>query len=89
VTPKIARAVLVVAALAAGGCVFQGKPVTAGPPGSGASIGVGATRGWAIKEVVEKQAPRSLLARDGTRCDVSEDRYKETRVGAQVQCEWR
>jgi hypothetical protein len=69
--------------------VYRGKPVTVIPSGGGAAVGVGATRGWAIKEVVQKNPPHTLLARDGTACDVEEGRYRETRVGTQVQCDWR
>jgi len=39
------------------GCVYRGKPVTVIPSGGGAAVGVGATRGWAIKEVVQKNPP--------------------------------
>ena len=87
----VARA-LIVAALAAivcAACVYRGKQVGVTPAGGGATVGVGATRGWAIKEVVQKTPPGTLMARDGTVCEVSEERYRETRVGSQVQCEWR
>ena len=78
------------AALLAGtGCVYRGKQVGVEPRAGGVGVGVGPTRGWAIKEVVQKNPPRSLLARDGTVCEVSEERYAETRIGAQIQCEWR
>jgi hypothetical protein len=70
-------------------CVYRGKQVGVTPAGGGVAVGVGATRGWAIKEVVQKNPPSTLMARDGTVCEVSETRYNETRVGAQVQCEWR
>ena len=81
---------LMVAMLATvAGCVYRGKQVgVTGTPG-GAAVGVGPTRGWAIKEVVQKNPPHSLLARDATVCEVSDDRYRETRIGAQISCEWR
>ena len=83
-------ALLAAALLCAEGCMVRGQPVTVGPGGpGGATVGVGTTRGWTTKEVVQKQPPRSLLARDGTHCDVTEERFKETRIGAQVPCEWR
>ena len=71
------------------GCVYRGKPVTVTPTAGGGTVGVGATRGWSIKEVVQKNPPSTLMARDGTVCEVSDERYRETRTGSQVQCEWR
>lgn len=85
----LTRAVTTTAILLATACVFRGKQVGVTPAGGGAAVGVGPTRGWAIKEVVQKNPPGTLMARDGTVCEVSEARYSETRVGAQVQCEWR
>ena len=77
------------AVVAGTGCVYRGKPVAVIPTTGGAAVGVGATRGWAIKEVVQKNPPHTLMARDATVCEVSEERYRDTRVGAQVQCDWR
>ncbi|MGI8496263.1 MAG: hypothetical protein ACR2OG_01590 [Gemmatimonadaceae bacterium] len=71
------------------GCVYAGKQVSVGAGGGGAGVQAGAARGWLIKEVVHKQEPHTLLARDGTFCDVSPDRFKDTPVGAKLQCEWR
>jgi hypothetical protein len=71
------------------GCVYRGKPVGVTPSPGGATVGVGATRGWAIKEIVQKNPPSTLMARDGTVCGVSEERYRETRVGSPTQCDWR
>lgn len=76
-------------AFASSACVYRGKQVGVEATGRGAKVGIGATRGWAIKEVVQKSPPRTLLARDGTICMVEESRYEETRIGAQVQCDWR
>jgi uncharacterized protein YcfJ len=73
----------------AGGCVYRGQQVGVGPAAGGAAVGVGAVRGWATKEVVDKLAPTTLLARDATRCEVSPERFGATAVGARVYCEWR
>lgn len=86
---SLSRSFCCLAPLLLTACVYRGKPVTVIPSGGGAAVGVGVTRGWAIKEVVQKNPPRTLLARDGTACEVEETRYGETRVGAQVQCDWR
>ncbi|MDQ6885687.1 MAG: hypothetical protein M3068_00195 [Gemmatimonadota bacterium] len=87
-TPYI-RGTMAAALITCAGCVYAGKQVTAGSNGRGVGVGVGVTRGWVFKEVVTKQEPHTLLALDGTFCDVSPDRFKDTRVGARVQCEWR
>ena len=78
-----------VAGVLASGCVYRGKQMGVEGTGSGVAVGVGAKRGWAIKEVVQKTPPRTLMARDGTICEVAEGRYADTRIGTQVQCEWR
>ena len=41
------------------------------------------------KEVVAKREPDALLARDGSLCAVSPDRFAGTHVGEQVRCAWR
>ncbi len=41
------------------------------------------------KEVVAKQEPHSLVARDASVCPVSPDRFRATRVGEMVRCAWR
>jgi hypothetical protein len=41
------------------------------------------------KEVVEKRDLNLLIARDGTRCTVSEQAYRSTSVGDHVTCFWR
>ena len=40
------------------------------------------------KPVVGKQPPSLLLARDGTQCTVSEDKFERTIIGTSVWCVW-
>jgi hypothetical protein len=39
-------------------------------------------------EVVTKQAPDALYARDGSTCRVAPDVYATTRVGTMFRCRW-
>lgn len=41
------------------------------------------------KRVEAKEDPSILIARDRTKCAVSEDRYKKIKVGDNVTCAWR
>ena len=41
------------------------------------------------KQVSGKDGPSTLIALDGTRCQVNEKRYQETAVGELVWCDWR
>jgi hypothetical protein len=41
------------------------------------------------KRVAGKESPVTLIAEDGTKCVVTEDRYRETRVGDEAWCVWR
>ena len=41
------------------------------------------------KRVAGKEPPTSLIAEDGTKCVVTEDRYRETKVGEEAWCVWR
>ena len=40
------------------------------------------------KAVVTKEAPTSLIAADGSRCLVGEDKYAHTDLGDRVWCVW-
>jgi hypothetical protein len=40
------------------------------------------------KMVVGKEAPLDLIAKDGTRCETSKDRFERTRIGSKVWCLW-
>jgi hypothetical protein len=42
----------------------------------------------ARKQVSDKEAPSSLIARDGSRCTVTAKRFSETRVGEEAWCAW-
>jgi hypothetical protein len=44
--------------------------------------------GFAIKQVVEKQAPVTLVADDGSICRTSEERFADTREGRLIACVW-
>lgn len=41
------------------------------------------------KAVYGKEDPATLVAQDGTRCAVTEKRYRETAIGEVVWCAWR
>ena len=57
---------------------------------AGAGAVAGSSRvGWATKAVIAKREPESLLARDGTVCRVAPDRFRDTAVGDQVECNWQ
>lgn len=87
--------------LAASGCV---QPLVPGmgrvfppndvlPKRTGSSIGrpdsTSASRpGFSRKLVSGKESPSILVARDGSRCTVSEKRFTETSEGEQMWCAW-
>jgi len=48
----------------------------------------GVMTGLADKPVASKEAPTSLIAVDGTRCLVTEEKYRNTAVGERVWCYW-
>lgn len=48
----------------------------------------GKTVGLTEKPVSAKEAPNSLLAADGTRCLVSEQKFRDTAEGSKVWCFW-
>lgn len=50
--------------------------------------GGGQTVGLTEKPVVAKEPPTSLIAADGTRCLVSEQKYRDTALGSPVWCFW-
>ena len=47
------------------------------------------TLGLSRKPVSGKEEPATLLARDGSRCIVTEKRFKEVALGEQVTCAWK
>jgi hypothetical protein len=42
----------------------------------------------AAKKVAGKEAPVTLIAVDGSRCPVTEGRFRDTPIGATVLCAW-
>jgi hypothetical protein len=67
------------------------KPGTGGdrqmPAASG--VGGGGKGDLGRKAVYGKQDPTTLTAQDGTRCTVTEQRYKEAAIGELVWCSWK
>lgn len=88
------RVAILVLAFAAMGCVpFQTlkKPGGGGDremPTGTASQGSGASA-LGRKAVYGKEDPATFVAQDGTRCAVTEKRYRETALGEVVWCSWR
>jgi hypothetical protein len=48
----------------------------------------GGGAGLADKPVASKESPTALLAADGTRCLVTEEKYRNTALGERVWCFW-
>ena len=91
------RVLLLVSAMAVLGC---SRMQTLQKPGGGSGGGnrgmpgasattQGSGTGLARKAVHGKQDPVTLVAADGTRCPVTEKRYRETAIGEVVWCQWR
>jgi hypothetical protein len=51
-------------------------------------VSAGPQPGYAIKLVVEKDPPLTLVADDGSLCRTSKERYKATKEGAWIACLW-
>ena len=51
-------------------------------------VAAGPQPGYAIKRIIEKDAPATLVAEDGSVCRTSKERYKTTKEGAWVACLW-
>ena len=64
---------------------FPGRDQSGSAP---AAASRGRPEGYARKKVEGKQAPRRLVAKDGTSCTVSEKKYNSTKLGDQVWCTW-
>ena len=45
--------------------------------------------GFGRKIVMGKEEPATLVARDGTRCLVTKERFDQVRQGEDVWCDWR
>lgn len=48
----------------------------------------GAQPGYAIKQVVEKQGPATLIGDDGSVCHTSKERFAATTEGRWIACIW-
>jgi hypothetical protein len=44
--------------------------------------------GFAIKRIIERQAPATLVGDDGSICRTSRERFERTREGRWVACNW-
>ena len=70
-------------------CVACSPGAQVRPEPGGVRVDQTAHIGWAIKRVLTKQEPSTLLAQDGTICRVSADRFKDTQVGRDTACDWQ
>ena len=52
-------------------------------------LSAGAQPEFAIKAVVDKQKPASLIAEDGSVCRTSVQRFTRTAVGKWIACSWQ
>lgn len=52
------------------------------------TLSAGPQPGYAIKRVVEREAPFTLVADDGSLCRTSRDRFGATATGAWIACIW-
>lgn len=52
------------------------------------SLSAGPQPGYAIKQIVEKQAPVTLVADDGSICRTSEERFAVSKEGSWIACIW-
>jgi hypothetical protein len=52
------------------------------------ALSAGPQPGYAIKPVVEKQGPITLVADDGSVCRTSRGRFAATKVGRWIACIW-
>ena len=83
---------LVLALLVLAGC-WRGMPER--PPlggrGGGGVTPSGSASGGTVgqKTVTAKHDPSTLVAFDGTKCVVTESRYRETVVGEKAWCVWQ
>ena len=64
------------------------RPFVEPKPGGGVTV-KSARLGWYTKKVITKREPETLLAEDGTICRVSPDRFRATKSGSAVLCNWQ
>jgi hypothetical protein len=87
---RVSRTLLLIGTFTLGGCVLPGGTVVRPIPGTpGAEVGSGPSRGLARKRVATKQEPYTLVAEDGTSCQVSADRFGDVSVGNAELCMWQ
>jgi hypothetical protein len=94
-TASTVRAFAVVMLVLVQGCLVPVKRSGSGPkqliPARGARSGGGSVtlfRGFGPKSIQEKRPPKRLVARDGTSCYVSEQKYASTALGESAWCIW-
>jgi hypothetical protein len=51
-------------------------------------LSAGAQPGFAIKRVIERQPPATLVGDDGSLCRTSRERFNRTREGRWISCAW-
>jgi hypothetical protein len=52
------------------------------------TLSAGPQPGYAIKRVVERQSPMTLVGDDGSLCRTSRERFAGTEEGAWIACIW-
>jgi hypothetical protein len=53
------------------------------------ALSAGAQPGYAIKQVLEKDGPQTLVADDGSICRTSRERFAGTAEGKWIACLWQ
>jgi hypothetical protein len=53
------------------------------------TISAGPQPGYAIKQVIEKRKPATLLGDDGSVCRTSPERFAATSPGKWIGCDWK
>ena len=76
---RATRALLIAALAVALGACFPGNRIQWG----------GGDNRPGLKTVQAKEEPITLVAVDGTRCQVSTAKFQETKIGDRVWCGWR
>jgi hypothetical protein len=93
------RPLMLVLATASLACATSGKsgmgpaadPTRAAVSGNvvGQRASASSTANASRKRVDAKEEPATLVAPDRTRCTVTEQRYRDTKVGDNATCDWR
>ena len=73
-----------------GGARGSGTPAPAALPSpAGQPASAQSTANMSLKRVAGKEEPATLIAVDRSECTVTSDRFRSTRVGDHVLCDWR